>query len=337
MPSIIFTALLALAVGFVLAALAGRRILPILRKKHVGQQVRDDGPKSHYKKSGTPTFGGAIFLIPFTVLVLGYLAYDFSWQGLLFLLFVLGHAAIGFADDYVKVRKTKEGLSPKQKTVLLVALQTLFIIIYLFVLKDKILFVLPFKLGTWEIQGGWKILYGLFLLFYFYACTNAVNITDGVDGLASTVSAVVLAFLGITAIFVHYRGGYGSQNMNVFVSFALAGCLLGFLLFNWHKAKVFMGDFGSLALGAAISAIFLQEYMPLAFLLGGIIYVIEIMSVFIQVQYFRHTGGKRIFLMSPIHHHYELKGWAEEKIVIIFSLVTLVGCLLAGLVFWPGF
>ncbi len=324
--------IIALAAGFILAALGGRIILPLLRRAHTGQEVREEGPKSHYVKSGTPTFGGLIFLLPFFLIGIIYLIYRFDIRLLLMLLFILVHAAIGFADDYIKVRVNKEGLSPKQKTYLLLIAEAVFIILFLYLPKEPVQLILPFGWGKIAVSGAWRILYGLFLLFYFYACSNAVNITDGIDGLASSVTIIVLIFIGSTAL-LDYQDIVDEQT--ALLAFSLAGALGGFLIYNWHKAKVFMGDFGSLALGAAVSLFFFTESVPWAFVLSGFIYVAEILSVFIQVQYFRHTGGKRIFRMSPIHHHYELGGWSEVRIVAVFSLITVLGSVLAGLTFWP--
>lgn len=324
--------IMAVGLGFALAALGGLFILPILRSAHIGQQVRDVGPKSHLVKSGTPTFGGVIFLLPFFLIAIVYLIYRFDLRLLLMLLFIAAHAAIGFADDYVKVRINKKGLSPKQKTYLLLLVEAVFIVLFLYMPGAELKLILPFGWGVWQIGGFWKVLYGLFLLFYFYACSNAVNITDGVDGLAASVTIIVLVFIGSTAL-LKYESIAHEQT--ALLAFSLAGALGGFLLYNWHKAKCFMGDFGSLALGAAVSLLFFAEAVPWAFLLSGFIYFAEILSVFIQVQYFRRTGGKRIFRMSPIHHHYELGGWKEVKIVFVFSLVTLLGSVLAALTFWP--
>lgn len=324
--------ILALGLGFVLAAAAGLFILPLLRRLHTGQQVREDGPKTHYVKSGTPTFGGFIFLVPFFLMGIGLLIRRFDLNLLLMLLFILLHAAIGFADDYIKIRVNKEGLSPKQKTYLLLIAEAVFIALFLCVPEKNTQLIWPFGLGVSEISGLWKLLYGAFLLFYFYACSNAVNITDGIDGLASSVTIIVLIFVGSSAL-LHY--GSTESEQTAWLAFSLAGSLGGFLIYNHHKAKVFMGDLGSLALGAAVSLLFFEESVPWAFVLSGFIYVAEIASVFIQVAYFRHTGGKRIFRMSPIHHHYELGGWSENKIVGVFSLITLLGSLLAGLTYWP--
>ncbi|NCC83177.1 MAG: phospho-N-acetylmuramoyl-pentapeptide-transferase [Clostridia bacterium] len=323
---------LALLLGFGVSALAGRVILPMLQRSRTGQQVREVGPSTHLKKSGTPTFGGFIFLSAFTLLTLIYLVFRFNSTVLLILLFTLVHGAIGYWDDFVKVRKDKKGISAKQKTIALLLVEAIFIAIYLFGMNEEIRMVWPFGWGVLVIAGWGKLLYGLFLLFYFYACTNAVNITDGVDGLASSITIVVLLFTGITALL-----GYNSvvaEGAGI-LSFLMAGALLGFLLYNWHKAKVFMGDTGSLALGALVSALFLAEQIPWAFVLSGAIYVIDILSVFIQVTYFRHTGGKRIFRMSPIHHHFELGGWSEYKVVTVFVLVTLAGSVCAALSHWP--
>ncbi len=325
--------ILPLILGFILAAVGGKIILPQLNKLQVGQKVREVGPKTHYKKSGTPTFGGAIFLFAFTLLAIISLIIDFRADFFAILLFILAHAAIGFVDDFVKVRINKKGLSARAKTLYLLIVQVVFVAIYLFALVGPVRMVLPFSMGVWTITGVWKVLYGLFLIFYFYACTNAVNITDGVDGLATTVSVVTLTFLTLHVLWHPTSPG---ANHSLWFASSLSGALMGFLLYNWHKAKVFMGDFGSLAIGAAIAVLFLREEVPLAFVLAGVIYVIEIGSVFIQVQYFRRTGGKRIFRMSPIHHHYELGGWKEEKVVFSFALVQLIGSIVAALIFWPS-
>lgn len=323
---------IALLCSFVIGAIGGKFILPQLRKLNVGQQVRSQGPQTHLKKSGTPTFGGAIFLFPFIILTIAYLLYDFDPYILLALFFVLAHAAIGFADDYIKVRISKDGLSAKQKTILLLIVELIFIVIYLFFIPGDRSFILPFGMGIWRITGFWRLAYAAFLLLYFYACTNAVNMNDGIDGLASSVTIVVLSFILLHAL-VNYRGKM-SQHTIVLASIMI-GALLAFLIYNWHKAKVFMGDFGSLALGATTSLLFLQEEIPLAFVLSGIVYVVEIASVFLQVQYFRRTGGKRLFRMAPYHHHLELGGWKEVKIVFFLSFCSLIGSIVAAFSFWP--
>lgn len=310
--------------------------LPILQRLNVGQKQRELGPKSHLKKDGTPTFGGVLFIIPITLAGFIMALLRPEWGTLSLTLFSLALGAIGFADDYVKVRVNKKGLSEKQKSIAILSVVILFAVWYLYLRETPPFFIMPFSQAYIEITGIWKLLYLIFMVFYFYACTNAVNFADGIDGLCVSVTAVVAFFMATVA--VRFADSFAEQGLTdmfhgqgLLSVILLAGCL-GFLVHNRHVARVFMGDTGSLMLGALVSGIMMLQGYPWAFLLAGVIYVAEIGSVLLQRIYFRKTGGKRIFLMSPIHHHYELKGWSEWKIVIVFSAVTLAGSVLSYLV-----
>lgn len=298
-----------LIIGAIIGLVLGPIIIPELKKLKIGQSIRADGPESHLKKSGTPTMGGIIFIIA-TIVTMIIFGVEDNKGYILFLSF-LGFGLIGFIDDYlIVVKKTNDGLSPSQKfsAQIVVAL-----IIMLLVLKNpeyKNLYV-PF-------MGEKTVNLGIFsypiILFIILGTVNSVNLTDGLDGLASSVSIVALiAFSVISA--------YRSEEDVAKFAMALAGGLLGFLQFNKYPAKVFMGDVGSLALGGAFAAIALTTktsfYLPFI----GFIFVIETLSVIIQVISYKLTG-KRVFLMSPLHHHFEAKGWSEVKIVRIFYIIT---------------
>lgn len=312
--------------ALVFSLIVGKIQISYLRNKALGQQVREDGPKRHYVKSGTPTFGGLIFLSPFYIFLLyKIISTGFNKETVLGI-FVFLISLIGFADDYVKVRINKEGLSVRQKTISILSLIVIFII-YLNRSGNLMGFYVPFFSKNFVNVGGLAVVFfALFALFYFYSCVNAVNITDGEDGLCSSVSIVALIFISIISSigkFQHLPNNILDQNL------VLIAGLLGFLFYNKYPAKIFMGDFGSLALGAYISGTLFIIGQPWLFVLIGLIYWVEIGSVFLQVLYFKKTGGKRIFRMSPIHHHFELGGWSENKIVFIFSLTTLLTSVIA--------
>lgn len=316
--------LVAALIILILTLLTGWVGLPALRRLHVGQTVRDDGPSSHFKKSGTPTFGGFFFLIPLALL--GVFA---CFQGAalrplaVLILLMLLFALVGFIDDFIKVRINKKGLSVRQKTLLLMIFSTLFVIYYLWIEPQQAFFLIPVSAKTIAITGWFKIPYAIFAVVYLFFVCNAVNLTDGVDGLASSVT--VIASLALAAAGFILEKAVPNVEPAVWLSFAIAAGCFGFLAFNRHPAKVFMGDTGSQALGAGIAGIALLYGAPWLVLLVGIIYIAEALSVVIQVTYFKRTGGKRIFRMSPIHHHFELGGWEEKKIVRVFSLITLAG------------
>jgi phospho-N-acetylmuramoyl-pentapeptide-transferase len=319
----LLTALLVL----VLTLVCGWAGLPLLRHLKVGQTVRDDGPKTHLKKTGTPTFGGFFFLIPLTLFGL------FAWlrggnlqpAGVVVLL-MLTFGLTGFLDDYIKVRVSKKGLSVRQKTILMLIFSTLFAVYYLFLAPAPAFFLLPFSGRVLPILGWIRLPYAVFVILVLFFTSNSVNLTDGVDGLASSVTIISAAGLAAAGLII--RTALPAAEAGIWLSLAIAAGCLGFLAFNRHPARVFMGDTGSQALGAGITGIALIYGAPWLILFMGFIYMVESASVMIQVAYFKKTGGKRIFRMSPIHHHYELGGWAETKIVGVFSLVTLAGSLI---------
>lgn len=319
------------AAGFVglMTLILGWIGLPLLRRLRVGQTVRDDGPQSHLSKSGTPTFGGFFFLVPLTML--GILSF-FSDRlpdtiGILMILMML-FGVVGFIDDWIKVRVSKKGLSVIQKTIFMLLISVLFALYHVYWAPVPAVFIMPLSGEIYSVTGWVRLPYALFVVLVLYFISNSVNLTDGVDGLAASVTFLVslgLALAGL--IFLPAVGPVFGASV---ISSAIAAGCLGFLFFNRHPARVFMGDTGSQALGAAMAGISLVYGIPWILLLAGIIYVAESMSVIIQVIYFRHTGGKRIFRMSPIHHHFELGGWKENRIVFVFSGVTILGTL-AGL------
>lgn len=303
--------ILAFAAAFILALIAGPICIPFLRRLKFGQTVRDDGPQSHLKKMGTPTIGGLVFIIPITIVAL---YYSQKYPNIILLLLTtLGFTAIGFIDDFIKVvKKRKDGLYAGQKTFmqLLVCVAFAFYVIRYTEAGSSIVF--PF---TDFVIQPW--LYFLFIVIFMYFFTNAVNLTDGLDGLCAGVTLVIAIFFTIVSL-TNPEWGY----IKVF-SAAMAGGCLGFLAFNIHPAKVFMGDTGSLALGGALTAIVIMMRMPLILIIVGGIYLIEAISVILQVGSFKLTG-KRIFKMAPIHHHFELKGWKETKVVAVFIVVTVM-------------
>ena len=316
---------LALAVGFLLTLLIGRFLIPELRKLKAGQEIRADGPRWHAGKAGTPTMGGIMFIIGtgVTVVVLGWqqmLAGEFAH--LYVYLFALVFGLIGFVDDYRKVRQHQnEGLTAKQKFVLQLAAAVVFLCLmrYEELLTNEL--YIPFANVTLTVN--W-IVYLIFAAFVIVGCVNAVNLTDGIDGLATGVTFVVMAFFTVMSMAVYGAG------LSLFPS-ALAGGLAAFFVYNHHPARVFMGDTGSLFLGGAVAAMAFALDMPLVLVLVGIVYIAETVSDIIQVGYFKATHGKRFFKMAPLHHHLELCGWSEAKLVTVFSVITLAGCVLAWL------
>jgi len=303
--------ILAFAAAFVLAIIAGPICIPFLKKLKFGQTVRDDGPQTHLKKMGTPTIGGLIFIIPITLVAL---YYSQKYPDIIpILLATLGFAAIGFVDDFIKVvKKRKDGLYAGQKTFMQLIVCVAFAFYVIRYTEAGSSIVVPFT--SFVIQP-W--LYFLFIVVFMYFFSNAVNLTDGLDGLCAGVTLVVTIFFTIVSI-TNPEWGY----IKVF-SASIAGGCLGFLAFNIHPAKVFMGDTGSLALGGALTAIVIMMRMPLILFIVGGIYLIEAISVILQVGSFKLTG-KRIFKMAPIHHHFELKGWKETKVVAVFIVITVV-------------
>ena len=302
----------------------GLLILPILKRRKIGQNIRDVGPKSHYSKAGTPTMGGIIFMIATLILSLVFL--DFNLQNAILIISMLGFGAIGFIDDFRKlVLKQSEGLSPKGKLVLQFALAIIITVMAFINDKDSIeLFRIPFT--NFDLKLG--ILGIPLMIFIIVGTTNATNLTDGLDGLLASVSIPVFITLAII----------GKDTDSELFSYIMMGTLLGFLFFNSNPASVFMGDTGSMAIGGAVVALSIVLRIPIYLIIFGGIYVMETLSVIIQVLSYRHRNKKRVFLMTPIHHHFELKGYKEAKIVVSFTVVSVILCMitLAALV-WKKF
>lgn len=319
------TICLTVLASFAVTLVLGRFVIAELRKLKAGQEIREDGPKWHSGKAGTPTMGGIMFILGagIVVFLMGWnqmLAGEFAH--LYMYLFALCFGLIGFVDDYRKVRQHQnEGLTAKQKFLL----QLLAAVVFLSLMRYEGLLTnrlyVPFFNMTFTVN--W-IVYLVFAAFVIVGAVNAVNLTDGVDGLATGVTFVVMVFFLATAVL------WRMTALALFPA-ALLGGLAAFFIYNRHPAKVFMGDTGSLFLGGAVAALAFAMDMPLILVPVGIIYIAETGSVILQVTYFKATHGKRLFKMSPLHHHFELCGWSENKLVAVFSLVTLVCCVLAYL------
>lgn len=308
--------------AFIVCALVGPVLIPYLHKLKFGQSIRECGPASHMKKSGTPTMGGLMML---AALIIALLWGQFTPHVIIALVLTVGHAVIGFIDDYIKVvMKRNLGLTAKQKFLLQFILAGAYVYFAETHIHNTELWV-PFVNMTVNLGWGYYVLAFLLLV----GTTNAVNLTDGLDGLVSFVS------LPVTMVFAFIAYMQGMLDLCGF-SLGLTGACLGFLLFNRHPAQVFMGDTGSLALGGAVAAMALLTHTELLLVIVGGIYVAEALSVIIQVTYFRFSGGKRIFRMAPLHHHFELGGWKEVKVVRVFTLVSCVLSIL-GLSLWLGY
>ena len=314
-----------LLISFVIAIILGIIIIPILKKLKVGQIERDDGPKSHLKKQGTPTMGGIIMIITMLLVVTGLYVFftinnqnDLANKILPVMLLIIGFGIIGFIDDFKKlVLKNTKGLKPSYKMIGLLIISVAYVLYLVYGLNLGTDTYIPIIKQYIEIP---IYLYIPFAIVVILATTNAINLTDGIDGLSSSVSTIIITCLTIIAILTR------QSELAIIGSVAIGGTL-GFLMFNLHPAKVFMGDTGSLWLGGVISAMALYLKMPIILLVIALVPVLETLSVIIQVAYYKKTG-KRIFKMAPLHHHFELSGWKENKVVIIFSLITLVLCIL---------
>lgn len=305
-----------IVISFAITLLLGPILIPVLKRLKVGQSVREEGPKTHYKKSGTPTMGGIIMIAALLIATLssGMLNKDM----IVLIITTVAFGIIGFIDDFIKVvLKRSLGLKAYQKLIgqVIIAVALAIYQSNNSVLGTKI--IIPFLDNVFLDLGK---LYIPFIVFVVLGTVNAVNFTDGLDGLASGVTLIVLSFFSLVALNV------GMNSIAIF-SASLAGACLGFLRHNSYPAKVFMGDTGSLALGGAVSAIAILLNLPLIIPIVGGIYFAEIVSVMIQVTSFKLTG-KRVFLMTPIHHHFEQKGWKETKIVVTFWTVTVILCLI---------
>ena len=311
------------AIAFAVSMLVTARMIPFLKRKQFGQFIREEGPEAHLSKQGTPTMGGVAIAAGITVamIVSMFLPGSNTVSKIAILLSMFAFGAIGFIDDYNKIaKKQNEGLTPKQKIVLQVVFGLALAVFMMS--REGTAVLIPFIGKT--VEMGW--LYIPFVVFIEVAMANAVNLTDGLDGLASSTSAIVAATFAIIGMTL--RGG--SEPMAV-AGQAVVGALIGFLIFNHYPAKIFMGDTGSMALGGVLSAMAIVGHMEWLLPIAGLIYVIEALSVIIQVGYFKKTGGKRVFRMAPIHHHFELGGWHETKVVRVFCLFTLVCCVIAFL------
>ena len=307
-----------LLLSFVITVIIGLIVLPKLKKLKIGQVVREDGPKSHLSKNGTPIMGGIIMIIAVTILLISYV---FKYNILVMpMVAMIGFGFVGFIDDYKKlVLKTPEGLSPKKKMI------GLFLVVCVYI----ILHINVFKLGTEIIIPVFNQLYNMhigvfiaFIVIVLLSVPNAVNLTDGLDGLAAGVVAIIMTFFTIIGIRT------GDTSVIILGSITVGTCL-GFLVFNIHPAKMFMGDTGSLALGGLVASIAIITKMPIYLLLVAIVCIIDTLSVILQVTYFKLTKGKRIFKMAPYHHHLELSGMKETKVVTLFYIVTVIACVVA--------
>lgn len=318
--------LLALVVSFVITAIVGKLLIPALVRLKAGQSIKEIGPTWHMGKQGTPTMGGLMFIIGIgvAILILGWSdMIKGNFSHLYVYLFALVFGVIGYVDDYQKVKHHQNtGLTSIQKFLLQLVTAIVFLCLmrYEGMLSPKL--YIPFV--NTHIVMNW-VVYLIFAAFVIVGTVNAVNITDGVDGLSSSVTVPVAAFF---AILGYVWSGY--TQLGIFGG-AMVGGLFGFLLYNHYPAKVFMGDTGSLFLGGAVAALAFAYDMPLVLLLVGIVYICETLSDIIQVGYFKLTHGKRVFKMAPLHHHFEMCGWNEKKVVAVFTTVSLIFCVLAYL------
>ena len=312
---------IALSIAFCVMLLISPKGINILHRMKFGQEVRDDGPQTHLKKQGTPTMGGILFLIAISIGILPFIG---EVSGLLpAYLLGLGFGIVGFVDDYLKVVKHQsEGFNPKQKMASQIVISLLYIAFLYFYSGRANAFLLPFvKETSWSLG----ILFFPVSLFIITATDTGANFTDGIDGLCSSVTAVIVFFH-----FLVDRIILGGAELGALPGAVLGG-LLGFLCFNAHPAKVFMGDTGSLALGGFVVAMAIQTGTALYIPLFAFVYFMEVLSVIMQVTYFKMTHGKRIFKMAPIHHHFELLGWSETQVVTVFTIITILACFITGL------
>ena len=303
-------------VSFTISVLLCPIVIPFLHKLKFGQYIRKEGPKNHQKKSGTPTMGGLIIL---TSIVITALLYVRDFKGILPILFMtLSFGLIGFLDDYIKVvMKRNMGLTALQKFFLETILTAIFIIYMDSIGMDRSI-IIPFTNG---IMLDLENLYYPFVIIVVLGTVNGANFTDGLDCLATGVTLIIAVFFTVVSLI------YNSCISPI--AGAVVGALMGFFLFNVYPARVFMGDTGSLALGGFVAAAAIMLKMPLFIMIVALVYFIEVLSVAIQVIYFKITKGKRIFKMTPIHHHFELCGWSETRIVAVFSIITALLCLIA--------
>ena len=318
MTKILITAL----ASVLLSGVLGYFLLPVLRALKAGQSIREIGPTWHNNKAGTPMMGGLMFIFT-AIICLVVCAFTMEEYSVFYVLILsLSFGFIGFLDDFYKIRhKQNLGLTALQKAMLQMAVSA----VYLYVLyRQNILtcdIYVPFFNVTFYIH---PILYIFFAMFVMVGCVNAVNLTDGVDGLSSSVTIPVMVFFAAAAFCM------GRLDLALLPA-SLVGGLIAYLFYNWHPAKVFMGDTGSLFLGGVVCSLAFALDMPLVLILVGFVYIMETLSVILQVGYFKLTHGKRLFKMSPIHHHFEMCGWKEEKVVLVFAGVSALMCVVAWL------
>lgn len=303
-------------IAFAISAVLGPIVIPFLRRLKVGQTERKE-LESHLKKNGTPTMGGIMIL---AAIVITSVFYVKDYPKIVPILFMtVGFGVIGFLDDYLKVvLRRSDGLLPWQKMILQIIVTAVFAVYMVCYSDVSLTMLIPFSGGKY-LDIGWLAIPVLFIAVV--GTVNGTNFTDGLDGLASSVTIMVATFFSVVAV--------GSNAGIAPITCAVVGALLGFLLFNVYPASVFMGDTGSLALGGFVVSTAYMMQMPLFILIVGLIYLVEVLSVIIQVTYFKKTGGKRIFRMAPIHHHFELGGWSETRVVAVFSITTAILCMIA--------
>lgn len=307
----------AVMISFGISALSGPVLIPFLRWLKCGQTVREDGPAAHLKKTGTPTMGGILILASVTATSLIFME---DYPGIAPVLFLtVGFGMVGLMDDYVKVVcKRSMGLNPWQKLLGQLAVTGVFAWYLTEYTNVSLAMRVPFFPGKYLDFGVWNV---PILFFIVMGTANGTNFTDGLDGLAGSVTLMVAVFFSVAAIGT--ASGIGP------ITCAVAGALMGFLLFNVHPAEVFMGDTGSLALGGFVAGCGYMLQMPLYIAIVGSVYLAEVLSVIVQVGYYKISGGKRIFKMAPLHHHFELCGWSETRITALFTIITALMCLLA--------
>lgn len=303
-------------IAFAVSALLGPIVIPFLRRLKIGQTERKE-LESHLKKNGTPTMGGIMILASIIITSVFYIS---DYPKIIPILFMtVGFGIIGFLDDYLKVvLRRSDGLLPWQKMLCQIVVTTVFAVYMVKYSGVSLTMLIPFSGGRY-LNIGWLAVPVLY--FAVIGTVNGTNFTDGLDGLASSVTVMVATFFSVVAI--------GTDAGIAPITCAVVGALLGFLLFNVYPASVFMGDTGSLALGGFVVSTAYMLQMPLFILIVGLIYLVEVLSVMIQVTYFKMSGGKRIFRMAPIHHHFELGGWSETRVVAVFSITTAILCLIA--------
>ena len=322
MNTLYFSAIIPALVSFAVSAVACKFLIPILYKLKFGQYIREDGPQSHLKKQGTPTMGGIAFLLGIIITCLFFIG---DYPKIVPVLFVtVGFGLVGFLDDFIKiVMKHNEGLKPKQKLFLQLLVAAVFCFYLMSREEPGTAMLIPFT--SYRLELGWLFIPAYLIIVL--GTDNGVNLTDGLDGLCSSVTLMVAVFFTMVSLMTHA----GIEP----VTAAVAGGLAGFLLFNCYPAKVFMGDTGSLALGGFVASAAFMTNMPIYIALVGFIYLMETVSVMLQVAYFKKTGGKRLFKMAPIHHHFEACGWSETRIVTVFSIITVLMCLISFLALVP--